>query len=73
MTSPVASSARMQPALQMSVGVEYRLEPSRISGGRYRRVTTCNDSSSVWEDMLRRAGALCDSLKSRSKPCHHAS
>ena len=30
----------MQPMDQMSIGQEYLLDPSRISGARYQRVTT---------------------------------
>ncbi len=33
-------SAKMQPAAQISTGVEYSVEPNRISGARYHSVTT---------------------------------
>ena len=35
MGRPVIISAKMQPTLQMSTGVEYLRDPSRTSGARY--------------------------------------
>lgn len=37
----VVISARMVPTAHISTGSAYVLQPRRISGGRYHRVTTC--------------------------------
>ena len=38
-------SAKIQPTDHMSTPVEYWRPPSRISGERYHRVTTCTSAS----------------------------
>jgi hypothetical protein len=38
----VAISAKMHPMDQTSMGQAYFVEPSKISGERYQRVTTCH-------------------------------
>ena len=39
------NSAHMQPTDQISMLVEYVLEPSKTSGARYQRVTTWSESN----------------------------
>ena len=41
-------SAKMHPMDHTSTGVEYILAPSRISGARYHKVTTCSMEAIIY-------------------------
>lgn len=68
---PVASSARMQPQLHMSIGREYSSAPSSSSGARYSRVWTCRRNTTAAEspDQARSSGREARSSPVWVNPC----
>ena len=52
----VVISANIVPTAHISTGSAYVLQPSRISGGRYHRVTTCVVQRFDGDQMFRYSG-----------------